>query len=68
MGICMSAEQKELAARNAAVERRLQQDQALADRTIKLLLLGELNNRMAGQVQELIELPQAPENPESQHS
>ena len=40
MGICMSSEQKELAARNAAVERRLQEDAELAGRTIKLLLLG----------------------------
>eukprot|EP00730_Choanoeca_flexa_P015871 TRINITY_DN7384_c0_g1_i2.p1 TRINITY_DN7384_c0_g1~~TRINITY_DN7384_c0_g1_i2.p1 ORF type:complete len:387 (+),score=108.05 TRINITY_DN7384_c0_g1_i2:191-1351(+) len=40
MGICMSSEQKELAARNAAVDRRLQEDAELASRTIKLLLLG----------------------------
>jgi GTPase SAR1 family protein len=40
MGICMSNEQKAIAARSAEVDRQLQQDAALAERTIKLLLLG----------------------------
>lgn len=40
MGICMSAEQKAIAARNAAIERDLAVDQAINENTIKLLLLG----------------------------
>eukprot|EP00041_Stephanoeca_diplocostata_P013122 m.227126 g.227126 ORF g.227126 m.227126 type:complete len:355 (-) comp19222_c0_seq1:135-1199(-) len=40
MGICMSAEQREQAARNAAIEKQLAADQDMANRTVKLLLLG----------------------------
>lgn len=40
MGICMSAEQKELAAKNAAIDRQIAADQAMQARTVKLLLLG----------------------------
>lgn len=40
MGICMGSEQREAAARNADIEKRLAQDQQKFERTVKLLLLG----------------------------
>jgi len=40
MGICMSAEQKAQAAREAAIERTLEADRSRETRTVKLLLLG----------------------------
>lgn len=44
MGICMSAEQKAAAARSAALDRQLDKDRLEANKTIKLLLLGELTS------------------------
>eukprot|EP00050_Salpingoeca_kvevrii_P011064 m.12435 g.12435 ORF g.12435 m.12435 type:complete len:355 (-) comp3232_c0_seq1:549-1613(-) len=40
MGICMSSEQREAAARNAAIERELAAEREVRNKTIKLLLLG----------------------------
>ncbi len=40
MGVCMSAEQKEAAARSATIDRQLSQARAEAENTVKLLLLG----------------------------
>ncbi len=40
MGLCMGTEQREAAARNAEIEKKLAQDQQKFERTVKLLLLG----------------------------
>jgi hypothetical protein len=40
MGICMSNDQREAAARNADIDRQLAQSQQERDKTVKLLLLG----------------------------